>query len=181
MPNADTIIILLLCCGSGAYIFFQKGIYLKKIVFATSLILLSVNYYVNRDFYPALLGYQAESQVAHFMKRNNIPADQIVFVGDVQSVADIILHRVTSIVPVDSVTASKVANKYVFASPEGQKKIDSVGLKYAVIAEFEDFPVTRLTGKFINRKTRFKEVRQKFLLKTGPVEIRPPAVDVTIR
>jgi 4-amino-4-deoxy-L-arabinose transferase-like glycosyltransferase len=180
IPHIDTLIILLVSCLVGFYIFSRKRMYLKKIFFATSLVLLSVNYYVNRDFYPALLDYQAESQVAHFMKKNNIPADQIVFVGDVQSVADIILHHVTPIVSLDSVKASDVQNRYVFTAPEGQKKIDSLGLKYTVVTTLEDFPVTRLTGKFINRNTRYKEVQTKFLLKTGPLELKPPTADVTI-
>jgi 4-amino-4-deoxy-L-arabinose transferase-like glycosyltransferase len=173
IPHIDTLIILLISCGIGFYLFSRKGIYLKKILFATSLILLSVNYYVNRDFYPALLGYQAESQVAHFVKSNNIPAGQVVFAGDVQSVADIILHHVTPVIPLNSISSLNVADKYVFTSPEGQKKIDSAGLKYSVVTIFEDFPVTRLTGKFINRKTRSLEVKTKLLIKTEIAAIKP--------
>ena len=181
VPHIDTIFVLLLACSLGFYLFSRQGIYLKKILFATALVVLAVNYYVNRDFYPALLAYQSPSQVAHFAKQNNIPADQLVFVGDVQSVADITLRHVTTIVSPDSVTAAKVANKYVVASPDNQKKLDSVGVSYSLIATFEDFPVTRLTGKFINRKTRFKEVKQKLLLKTGPAELKMSAVPLTAR
>ena len=179
-PHIDTLFLIPAGCALGFYLFSREGMYLKKILFATPFILLSVNYYVNRDFYPALLDYQAESRVAHFMKKNSIPADQIVFVGEVQSVADIILHHVTPIVPMDSVSLPRVAGKFVFTSPEGRKKIDSIGLKYAIITTFEDFPVTRLTGKFINRKTRYRELQQKFLLKTAAA-LRRSVVDVTIR
>lgn len=181
LPHADTIVIVLCGCALGFWLFSRKGIYLKKTFFATALVVLAVNYYVNRDFYPALMKYQAESEAAHFISKNNIPVGQVVFVGDVQSVADIILHHVTPIVPLDSVSAFKVADKFVFTSPEGQKKLDSVGVHYTVITTFEDFPVTRLTGKFINRKTRHGEVQQKLLLKTGPAEFKMPAIEVSER
>lgn len=178
LPHIDTLIILLAGFGIGFYLFTKKGIYLKKILFATAIICLSVNYYVNRDFYPALLTYQAESQAAHFIKKNNIPVEQVVFVGDVQSVADVILHQLTPIVPVDSMQQSDINGKYVFTSPEGRKKIDSMGLQYSVIADFDDFHVTRITGKFINRKTREAELDKKYLLKIEQVDITRPVAEI---
>ncbi len=166
-PHWDTLLILIAAGGLGFYLLAQSRVYLKKIVFATALILLAVNYYVNRDFYPALLDYQAESQVAYYVKQHHLPADQLVFVGEVQSVADIILHHVTPVVPFDQVSMKKLTNKYVFTSPEGKNRIDSLGLNYSVITILQDFPVTRLTGTFINRKTRTTAIQFRFLLKTG--------------
>ncbi len=129
--------------------------------------MLSVNYYLNRDFYPALLNYQAESEAAYYMKKAQIPAEQVVFAGEMQSVADVILHQPTKVVPVDSLDRLIMADKYVFTTSEGLKKIASLGLAYKTVREFEDFPVTRLTGKFINRNTRAKEVSIKYLVKVG--------------
>ncbi|MEO8582163.1 MAG: hypothetical protein ABI415_00125, partial [Flavitalea sp.] len=181
LPYIDTIIIILAGFTAGFYLFSKRGIYLKKILFATAMVCLSVNYYVNRDFYPALMHYQAESEVAYYMKTNNIPADKIVFVGPIQSVADIILHHVTTVVDNDTVEKADVSDKYVFTSPEGRNKLDSLGMKYSIIKTFEDFPVTRLTGKFINRKTRSAEVEPKYLMKVNPADFRIPVVDVTTR
>jgi hypothetical protein len=165
----------------GFYLFTRRGMYLKKIFFATPLVCLAVNYYVNRDFYPGLLKYQAESEMAYFIKEQRILPEQLVVVGDVESVGDIILHHRTPIIPYDSVSLNALAEKYVFTSPEGMAKLDSLGLKYKTIIEFEDFHVTRLTGKFINRKTRASEVKQKYLLKTGKVDFRRPVIDVAIQ
>jgi len=181
LPHSDTIVIVLACAALALYLYFGRIAYLKKILFAMALVALAVNYYLNRDFYPALLQYQAESQAAHFIKKNGIPAGQVVFVGDVQSVADIILHHVTPIIAPDSVSVNALAGRYVFTSPEGQKKIDSLGLKYSVITQFADFPVTRLTGKFINRKTRWQEVQTKLLLKTADGVTLVPSVDAASR
>jgi 4-amino-4-deoxy-L-arabinose transferase-like glycosyltransferase len=181
MPHIDTIIVLLVGFSLGFYIFTRRGMYLKKIFFATPLVCLAVNYYVNRDFYPGLLKYQAESEMAYFIKEQRIPPEQLVVVGDVESVGDIILHHRTPIIPYDSVSLNALAEKYVFTSPEGMAKLDSLGLKYKAMIEFEDFHVTRLTGKFINRKTRASEVKQKYLLKTGKVDFRRPVIDVAIQ
>lgn len=180
MPHIDTIIILFGGLVAGFFIFIKSHIYLKRIFFATALVCLSINYYLNREFYPSLLTYQAESQVAHYMKGHNIPADKIVFVGDVQSVADIILHYSTPVVPVDSVVVKGIADKYVFTSPEGRDKIDALGLKYDVVATFPDFHVTRITGKFINKKTRSAELHQKFLLKINEADFSKPGIELTL-
>ena len=108
---------------------------------------LSVNYYLNRDFYPELLKYQAESEAAYYMKENKIPADDVVFVGEMESIADVILHKPTKVIAIEDVTVQDISEKFVFTSPEGRAKINSLGLKYDIITEFEDFPVTRLTWK----------------------------------
>jgi len=83
----------------------------------------------------------------------------------VQSVADVILHQLTPVIPVDRLEPTAVNGKYVFTSPDGLSKLDALGLQYHPVAEFEDFHVTRLTGKFINRNTRQAEVQKKYLLK----------------
>jgi hypothetical protein len=179
VPHIDSIIIVFAGAAIAFYLFASRQAYLKKIVFATALLVLAVNYYVNRDFYPALLNYQAESEAAYFMKENKISAAHVMFVGEMESVADVILHAPTRVIPIDDVTVQDVSDKYVFTSPEGRARINSLGLTYSIIEEFEDFPVTRLTGKFINKKTRPEEIESKYLLKVGHIDIDKPAVEVT--
>lgn len=165
MPHIDTLIILLTGSGIGLYLFTQKGKYLKKIVFATALVTLSVNYYVNRDFYPALMVYQSESQVAYYVKETGIPAKELAIVGDVQSVADIILRQVTPVYPFAAAGSEELKGKYIYTDQAGRQKIDSTGRPYQLLKVFDDFHVTMLTGEFINRKTREAAVNKKYLLK----------------
>lgn len=181
LPHWDSLLIVLAGFSLGFYLFSRSGIYFKKIIFATALIVLSVNYYLNRDFYPALLHYQAESEAAYFIRDNKIPAEDVVFAGEMESVADVILHHPTKVISVDSLDEKTIAGKYIFTTPEGQAKINSLGLNYSVINEFEDFPVTRLNGKFINRKTRTQEIRFKYLLKIGPAEFKKPVIEVSMK
>lgn len=180
IPHIDTLIVLLAGMSIGFYIFSRRGIYLKKILFATALVCLSINYYLNRDFYPALLQYQAESQAAHFMKDNDIPADRLVVVGEVQSVADVILHRLTPVLPIDDLDPAAVTGKYVFTSPEGRAKLEALALPYDPVAEFDDFHVTLLTGKFINRRTRQAELGKKYLLKVAEGASDRPRPEVSL-
>jgi hypothetical protein len=153
--------------SAGLYLFIKKNI-LKKIVFATPLIVLSVNYYLNRDFYPALLKYQSESEVAYYVDNPKIPSDQFVFLGNNSAVLDVILHHVTPLYSFEDVQPLQLAGKYVFTGEEGLKIIDKLGLKHTVITTFEDFAVTRITGEFINRRTRSKAVKKTLLVKILP-------------
>ena len=179
LPHIDSIIILLSGITLSFIVFFTRGQYLKKIFFATPLVVLSVNYYLNRDFYPALLNYQAESEVAYYMKENKINAADVVFVGEMESVADVILHQPTKVIAIDDVTAEDISDKIVFTSPEGRAKINAMRLNYEIITEFDDYPVTRLNGKFINKATRENEVQTKYLLKVGHIESEKPEIEVT--
>jgi len=178
-PHIDSILVVLAGLTLAFVIFFTKQQYLKKIFFATALVVLSVNYYLNRDFYPELLNYQAESEAAYYIKENKIDAKDVVFVGEMESVADIILHQPTKVVSIENVSANDVADKIVFTSPEGRARINAMGLKYEIITEFDDFPVTRLTGKFLNKATRGEEVQTKYLLRVSAPDAAKPTVDVT--
>ena len=179
MPHIDSIAIVVFAVFLGFFLFSRRGFYIKKIVFATALIVLAINYYINRDFYPALLKYQAESEAAYFMKANNIDAKDVVFADEMESVADIIMQQPTKVVTLDTLRMDLVANKYVFTSAEGLHKLDSLRLNYTMLEQFEDFPVTRLTGKFINRATRYLEVKPKYLVRTGSKDMDRPEIDVT--
>jgi 4-amino-4-deoxy-L-arabinose transferase-like glycosyltransferase len=178
-PYIDSILIVLAGFILSFFIFLRRQHYLQKIFFATALVMLSVNYYLNRDFYPELLTYQAETEAAYYLKQNRIDAKDVVFVGEMESVADVIMHQPTKVVSVEEVTANDVAGKIVFTSPEGRARINAIGLKYEIITEFDDYPVTRLTGKFLNKSTRANEVQTKYLLRVSGIETDKPEIEVT--
>jgi 4-amino-4-deoxy-L-arabinose transferase-like glycosyltransferase len=179
LPHIDSILIVLAGLSLAFIVFFRKQHYLQKIFFATAVVVLSVNYYLNRDFYPELLTYQAESEAAYYLKQNNTDAKDVVFVGEMESVADVILHQPTKVISIEDVTANDVADKIVFTSPEGRAKINSMRLSYDILTEFDDYPVTRLTGKFLNKSTRENEVQTKYLLRVAAADTDKPDVDVT--
>ena len=113
------------------------------------------------------------------MKENKIAAGDVLFLGEMESVVDVIMHAPTRVVSIDEVRVEDVQGKVVFTSPEGRAKINSFGLKYDIIEEFPDFPVTRLTGKFINKSTRLQEVKFKYLVRVGQLTDAKPTIEVT--
>jgi len=165
IPHVDTVAIVICGLLVGFFLFTRRGNYIKKAVFATALIVVSINYYLNREFYPELLTYQAESEAANYIKANNIPASDVLFADEMQSIADVILHHPTKVIPVDSLDATTAKAPYLYTTAEGKERLDSIGIRYNIVQEFDDFPVTRLTGKFINKTTRHLEVRKEYLLK----------------
>ena len=116
----------------------------------------------------------------YYIKDNDIPATDVVFVGEMESVADVILHQPTKVISIEEVTVQDIAGKIVFTSPEGRARINALGMKYDILTEFEDYPVTRLNGKFINKKTRLNEVQFKYLLKIRTNDSNKPAIEVTL-
>ena len=98
-----------------------------------------------------------------------------------ESVADVILHAPTKVISVDNVSVQDIADKIVFTSAEGRARINALGLHYDIITEFDDYPVTRLNGKFINKSTRAGELQTKYLLRVAATNANKPSVEVTVR
>ncbi len=174
--NMNYLVILLLAiCGIlfGFFVFTSQS-QLKRIFFGTAIVTLSINFYLSIAFYPELLKYQAKSQVAYFIKAQNIPADKVVFLGEMESVADVILHHTIPVIQLSDLKEEVISEKYVFTSTEGKNMIESGNLTYEVVKQFPDFPVTRLTGKFINHKTRHTEVKNTYLLRISKLEMNIP-------
>ncbi len=80
-PMADTILVVLFSVFVSLVVLKRQPNLMKQIIFIPVIILLAVNYYLNRDFYPKLLTYQAESEMAFYVKNNNIPAEKLLCFG----------------------------------------------------------------------------------------------------
>ena len=67
----------------------------------------------------------------------------------------------------DEAKPELLAGKYIFTSEKGLHLMDSLGLKVQLLRTFDDYHITTLDMKFINRKTREQELKKKFLVKAG--------------
>ena len=140
---------------------------LVRLIFVPLLVTLSINYYLNREFYPALTGYQSESAVADFYIEQKFPADRIVSLDVTEFSTSFKLKTVIPFYTVEKVQAQQLQQKYVYTSARGLAKIDSLQLPRTVIKTFGDFHVTMLTGEFINKATRASTLSPMYLLKVG--------------
>jgi hypothetical protein len=165
LPHIDTIIIISIAVILTGYLFFQKGKWVKKIIFGSALMILSVNYFFNREFYPKLLTYQSESEMAFYYKEQQLPPGQLVSLGERLLITDLIIEKVTPFYPVEDARPDLLGGKFIFTTEKGLHVLDSLGLKFQLLRSFDDYPITTLDFKFINRNTREKELRKKFLVK----------------
>ena len=165
VPHADTIIILAAGILLTGYLFLLKAQWGRKIIFGSTLVILIVNYYLNREFYPSLLKYQSETEMAFYYKKQNLPVDQLISYDEKPNYSDVILRKNTPAYKITEAGAAILNGKYVYTTENGLHALDSLGLRYEMIKTFDEFHTTRLNKKFINRFTREQELKKEFLVK----------------
>jgi 4-amino-4-deoxy-L-arabinose transferase-like glycosyltransferase len=170
MPHADTIIIFAAGIFLTAYLFTMKKQWSKKTIFGSAIVALIVNYYLNREFYPPLLKYQSETEMAFYFKEQNLPIDKLVSYDEKPNYSDVILRKVTPAYKIPDIDPSFLQGKYVYTTEKGVHHLDSIGMKYELLKTFDEFHTTKLNMKFINRFTRESELKKEFLLKMDEKE-----------
>jgi 4-amino-4-deoxy-L-arabinose transferase-like glycosyltransferase len=149
------------------YLFTRKGMQMKKILFATAFVSLSVNFYINHWFYPRLMPYQSQNTMAAYMLDKQLPADKLVCFDTEEQVADLMLATVVPQYTLQEGKAELLNGKIAYTTPEGLEKIRALGLNATILKEFEEFHVTMLTGTFINLTTRSQALKKRFLIRIG--------------
>jgi hypothetical protein len=163
--NADLYFVFLMGAGIVTILYLAKGHLFKKLIFIPAIAILMVNYYINRSFYPQLLKYQSESELAFYMEEHALEKAKLVSLGLREEMVSFLQDRIVPKLELASVSPNDLSGKYVFTDGEGIAKLKSLALKYEEIEAFPDFRITTLNGTFINKKTREKEIELKYLLK----------------
>lgn len=167
LPTIDTWLVLVLSIGIIIAIYTFQNNKLKKVIFPAALAVLSINYYLNRNFYPELLHYQSESEAAFYIKANEIPVDEVTTFDKDQIVMDVYLHHIVPEIPLDGSDISELQNKYIFTSKTGLEKIKKSQLDWNLLKSFEDFRITTLNYEFLDKHTRAQAADKFYLIKTG--------------
>jgi len=167
IPTIDTFVVFVFGSFVLIALFRKKYGRFKKLIFIPAITILMVNYYINRNFYPELLKYQAESEVAFFMKKHSLEKEQLVSLGLREEMTSFLLGRIIPKFELDLALNSDLRNRFVFTNKEGLEKIATLGLAYEQLGLFPDFRIKTLNGTFINKKTREKELEIKYLLKVN--------------
>jgi 4-amino-4-deoxy-L-arabinose transferase-like glycosyltransferase len=164
-PNADIFLVYLLGIGLIVLLLTLKGQKFRKLIFIPAITVLMVNYYLNRSFYPQLLKYQSESEVAYYMKANNLDEEALVTLGLREEMISYLQDRIVPAYEPETSTANDFVGKYVFTNQKGIDHLRSLKLDYKEVEAFPDFRITVLNGTFLNKKTRKKELEMKYLVK----------------
>jgi 4-amino-4-deoxy-L-arabinose transferase-like glycosyltransferase len=164
-PRMDVMVILVLGWSLTVYLFFREGSWIKRIILPPAIFILSINYYLNRQFYPDLLPYQSESEVAFYLREKNIPADKLLIYQKRAWATDFYLRQIIPEQERIDPGNAHLRERYVFTSSEGLENLRENGFKTEPIQSFPDFHVTTLTGEFINRKTRSGVLQTNWLVR----------------
>ena len=130
----------------------------------SALSLLTLALYMNLIFYPDLLKYQSGSEAAFYINKNH-PNEASVITGLYSPVYEF-YSREWIKVDTSMISISERARQGVWLlAPQELRYLDKAGLKYVVIREINEFHVTMLKLKFLNRATRQKALEKYYLVK----------------
>jgi hypothetical protein len=124
---------------------------------------LAINLYINWFFYPDLLKYQSSTEAAFYINDKHpgvpgicmsiyAPAFEFYLKDGWQKADTSILYQ-------------QDGPGILYISQEELDMIKQRGIRYEMLKELNEFHVTMLTFKFINKKTRMKELKKTYLVK----------------
>lgn len=123
------------------------------------------NLILNALFYPRLLKYQSSSEVAFYMLKQKIPAEQLIAYKKYGHALSYYLHTG---IPYETDLAPALAhtqNHYVYTNDQGLSDFKNADIPFEIVQRFDDFPVTRLKYTFINPATRHEVITSAYLVK----------------
>ncbi len=164
-PQPDMIIIYAAIFLVVVIIYRKPQQQLKKLLLPPALAMLLVGYYLNRTFYPALLKYQSESEMAYDIKGQNIPVDNVVTLDKKQWIIDFYLHRVIPDLSIDA-PREQLSGKYIICPEEALQQLKNKSIDFSIIKKYKDFRITTLSLEFVNKTTRQKTLSYFYLIKT---------------
>ena len=129
-----------------------------KIGFSTLLVSFIVNLYLNLAFYPSLLHYQALTQAALYINKNNPAKLPVVQCDDVPFAMEFYLDQPLININTDGTGPMPPKPYYLFAGTDVIDALKAKGWRVQPVKTFERYWVSRLTPAFLNKETRAKEL-----------------------
>ena len=141
----------------------HKNQWKLQIVFAPMMAMIMLNYAANRIILPQLLEYQCGSQIAHHINNNQLTDAPLYTYGIKPSLisADFYMDR---IIPTLESTDEDAKEKfYLITSKQGLQEFKDNGYQTEVLLIKPDYPITRISPKFVNHKTRLDTISYCYL------------------
>lgn len=137
-----------------------------KLLFQSVLVSIFINLYLNLNFYPSLLKYQSGSEAAFYIDKNSISKFPIAQLREEEysHALEFYLHQPLFLVDENGKGNLPTKPYLLYASDAAIKTLTKKGWKIKLVKSFDDYLVTRLNGKFLNRKTRKETLEQKDLV-----------------
>lgn len=165
--------------GSPWYILLIAGVFLvssfyylavkkdltAKLVYASMLLMIGVNFVLDSHFYPTLLTYQSGSvagkYVASLSPRPNLYSYRVVAHG-----LDYYSGKVAINTSLEYMTDHP--GIWIYTTPKGKLDLDNEGIQYKIIKTYPFYHVTELTMKFLNPNSRESVLDERYLLEIMP-------------
>ena len=140
------------------YLFKKENVF-KKYVVASFIFAISVNVFLNSQFYPVLTQFQAGLKLADFVNKKDINKEKIkMLTGNETWNFDFYTQRNT-----DRVEENQLKNgDYLLVNEE---QFLALKKPFKIIKTEKDYRITRLSLKFLNPKTRAAQLENMYLLK----------------
>jgi 4-amino-4-deoxy-L-arabinose transferase-like glycosyltransferase len=140
-------------------LFLPKAITSKafwRIGFSTLLVSFIINLYLNLAFYPSLLHYQALTQAALWINKNNPDKLPVVQSGDVPFAMEFYLDQPLTNISPDGNGLRPPKPYLLFAQTDVINGLKAKGWQMQPVKTFERYWVSRLKTQFLNKSTRSK-------------------------
>ncbi len=129
-----------------------------RIGFSTLLVSFIINLYLNLAFYPSLLHYQALTQAALWINKNNPAKLPVVQSGDVPFAMEFYLDQPLVNISPDGTGATPPKPYLLFAQTDVINGLKAKGWQMQPVKTFERFWISRLKLDFLNKATRGKAI-----------------------
>ena len=141
-----------------------KNQWKMQIVFAPAMAMIMLNYAANRIILPQLLEYQCGSQIAHHINNNQL-TDAPLYTYGIKPSRTAVDFYMNSIVPILQPTDKDVEERfYLITSEQGLQDLKNNGYKTEVLLIKPDYPISRISPKFLNHKTREDTILHCYLV-----------------
>jgi 4-amino-4-deoxy-L-arabinose transferase-like glycosyltransferase len=167
-PGMNVFTMFILFAAFVVLIFFRRFFNIEHAwlpYIRSGLTVLAIGLFLNLSFYPDLLRYQSGNKVAKFMNKDH-PAESLGRAGIYFPSGEFYLRQLTYATTTDAIIKKEFTDaRFLFLKEDELKKLQKAGILLEKIKEFDEFHVTMLTLKFINLKTRHKELRKHYLVR----------------
>jgi 4-amino-4-deoxy-L-arabinose transferase-like glycosyltransferase len=143
---------------------------IQRIVLSTVLASFLVNIYLNLAFYPSLLTYQAGSETAIWLNKNN-PKYPVVQCEDNAWPIEFYLDQPLAYMNPDTVKTVPANSFILYANPGIVSTLEKKGWSMLELHKADRYAITRLKLSFLNKTTRAKELEKMKVMLVNP----PPA------
>jgi 4-amino-4-deoxy-L-arabinose transferase-like glycosyltransferase len=136
----------------------------RKLFYASLSAIIVANIFMSIWFYPQLLQYQAGNVVGRMITEKKIDNDSFFlyrFSGSYRNIHFYARRIVSSLNDLSLITKPV----YLLTMQDGITDLKASGRKFTIEYTGQDFHVSALTGKFLNKETRFSKTKTYYLVR----------------